>query len=54
MSTSKNIDGAYMRAYVSYTLPYGKGTTLPYVAYSDTVYKCVKQADGSYKVTAVN
>lgn len=54
MSTSKNIDGAYMRAYVSYTLPYGKGTTLPYVAYSDTVYKCEKQADGSYKVTAVN
>lgn len=53
MSTSKNIDGAYMRAYVSYTLPYGKGTTLPYVAYSDTVYKCEKQADGSYKVTAV-
>lgn len=54
MSTSKNIDGAYMRAYVSYTLPYGDGTTLPYVVYSDTVYKCEKQADGSYKVAAVN
>ena len=60
MSTSKNIDCAYMRAYVSYTLSVvdpetGKvSSTLPYVVYSDSVYKCEKQADGSYKVTAVN
>lgn len=53
MSKSKGIDGAYMRAYVSYTSKYS-GSDIPYVAYSETVYKCEMQADGSYKVTAVN
>lgn len=54
MSTSKNLEnGAYMRAYVSYSLKYDN-YELPYVAYSDAVYKCTKQADGTYTVTPMN
>lgn len=60
MSKSKGIDIAYMRAYVSYTVSVinpetGKpSSTLPYVVYSDLIYMCEKQADGSYKITALN
>lgn len=54
MSTSKNLEnGAYMRAYVSYSLKYDN-YELPYVAYSDVVYKCTKQADGTYTVAPMN
>lgn len=49
MSTSANFDVAYLRSYVSYTKTYGD-TDLPYVTYSDVVYKCEKQEDGSYVV----
>ena len=51
MSKSKNIyDGTthYMRAFVSYTAKYN-GKDIPYVAYSDKIYKCENGV-----VTAVN
>lgn len=39
----------YMRAYVSYTKAYDDNTTVPYVVYSDRIFKCENGA-----VTAVN
>ena len=52
MSKSKGIDGAYMRAYVSYTSKYN-GSDIPFVVYSDTIYKC-ELVNGSYVVTPIN
>lgn len=52
MSKSKGIDGAYMRAYVSYTSKYN-GSDVPFVVYSDTIYKC-ELVNGSYVVTPIN
>lgn len=51
MSTTAKND-SYIRAYVSYTIDYS-GSTIPYVAYSDTVYKCT--VDGTdITVTPIN